>query len=51
MDWYEQMFERCVDNHDPAEWDGREWEDLTDKEREESLSDGIADLADALEVM
>jgi hypothetical protein len=51
MDWYENMWEACAEDHDPAEHNGREWDDLTDEEREAAINDRIAGIADAGEVM
>lgn len=51
MDWYERYWEVCAENHDPAEHDGREWDDLTDEEQEAAVYDEIAGIADAGEVM
>lgn len=46
MDWWEQAYEACADNHNPEEWDGREWEDLTDDERNDAINDHIFARAD-----
>lgn len=51
MDWYEQAYERAADEHDPEMFDGREWEELTDEERERAVYDDIDNMADAMEVM
>jgi PAB1-binding protein PBP1 len=43
-DWWEQAMEMAAENHDPAEHDGREWDQLTVEEQEF----GIADALDAI---
>lgn len=50
MDWYETAYESCADNHDPAEWDGREWDELTDEERDAEVMDFWPSRADGLRV-
>jgi hypothetical protein len=46
-DWYFDASERAEENHDPDNYDGREWEELTDEEKDEATMDRITDLADA----
>lgn len=47
-DWYFAAEEACAEEHNPAEYDGREWDALTDEEREEAIHDHIWGCADAL---
>ena len=51
MDWYENIEEYVADNHDPEEYEGRDWCDLTDEEQQEAIRDRIESLADSMEVM
>lgn len=37
--WYERAVEMAEENHDPAEWDGREWDELNDEEKYEAAMD------------
>ena len=39
--WYERAAEAAEENHDPAEYEGREWEELTDEERNEAVLDQL----------
>lgn len=48
MDWWEQAYEACAEEHLPEEWEGREWDDLTDKERDDVINDHIRGRADYL---
>lgn len=47
-DWYEQMAEAAEEFYDPEENDGREWDDLTDEERDRLTMDEVWDRADAI---
>jgi len=47
MDWYEQASEACADAHIPEDWDGREWDELTDKERWDAINEQAWSVADA----
>lgn len=48
-DWYFSASERAEENHDPEDYDGREWNELTDEEKDAATMDGITDFADAIE--
>lgn len=36
-DWWLNAAEAAEENHDPAEYEGREWEELTDQEKDEAI--------------
>lgn len=40
-DWYFAAAEAAEANHDPDEFDGREWDELTDEEKHEIIIDSI----------
>jgi hypothetical protein len=46
-DWYELAAEQAVDNHDPADYEGRGWDQLTDAERNEIIIEYVLSLGDA----
>ena len=46
-DWYFDASERAEENHDPEDYDGREWDDLTDEERDKATLEAVYDIADA----
>lgn len=33
-EWYYEAYERAIENYDPEEHDGRDWEELTDEEQQ-----------------
>lgn len=45
--WFEAM-ENCAENHCAEDWEGREWEDLTDKEQMDAIDEHIRGMADGL---
>lgn len=47
MDWYEEAYEAAEYEHDPEDWEGREWHELTDDERNDAAYDVIFGRADA----
>lgn len=47
-DWYFAAEEACEEEHDPAEYGGREWCQLSDEEREKAIEDYIWGCADAV---
>lgn len=48
MEWYEAAYEQAEEEHDPADYGGREWHELTDEERNDAVYEGIYGRADAL---
>lgn len=40
-DWYFNAAEAAEENHDPDEYEGREWDELTDQEKDEAILNQI----------
>lgn len=47
-EWYFDAAEACEESHDPADYDGREWNELTPKEQEAAIEEHIWGYADSL---
>lgn len=43
MEWYENAVEAAEENHDPECFDGREWDELENCEREELIDQQAMD--------
>jgi len=43
MEWYENAVEAAEENHDPEYFDGREWDELENWEREELIDEQAMD--------
>lgn len=46
-EWWVEAQLAAEELHDPAAYDGREWDSLTDTEREEAINEHIYGMADA----
>lgn len=47
-EWWVRAAEAAEELHDPAAYEGRGWDSLTDTEREEAINEHIYGIADGL---
>lgn len=40
-EWYYEAYERAIDNYCPEDFDGKDWEELTDEEQQEIIDKEI----------
>ncbi len=42
-EWYYEAYERAIDNYSPEEYDGRDWDELTEEEQQAEIENEIDD--------